>query len=125
MQKQTSTNIGFVIATSNTELNSRRSMTTLSQEANVTKQDQCRSSSDVNDVLVEQATVWDSTNQNHVMEAKDKLQIWPLDEYNTILLNEVHPVNYNNNNNTTEQKPHVTYKDRYIVMFCVFVCVDY
>ena len=50
---------------------------------------------------------WDPNNLRHVEKAKRELNIWPLDEYNTKLLNEVHPIQYttvmrnNNNKNTT------------------------
>ena len=50
-------------------------------------------------------TTWDPNNAQHVETAKRDLNIWPLDQYNTILLNEVHPIHYttthtsDNNNN--------------------------
>jgi hypothetical protein len=37
---------------------------------------------------------WDPNNPQHVEKAKQELNIWPLDEYNTKLLNEVHPIHY-------------------------------
>lgn len=37
---------------------------------------------------------WVPGNRDQEREAKEKLEIWPLDEHNAALLNEVHPYNY-------------------------------
>lgn len=37
---------------------------------------------------------WTPGNRDQEQEAREKLEIWPLDEYNAALLNEVHPYNY-------------------------------
>lgn len=57
-------------------------------------------------------TTWDPNNAQHVETAKRDLNIWPLDQYNTILLNEVHPIHYttthtsdNNNNHDDDDRP--------------------
>jgi hypothetical protein len=47
------------------------------------------------------SNVWDSNNPQHIEKAKQELKIWPLDEYNTILLNEVHPIQYTTVTTTT------------------------
>jgi len=47
---------------------------------------------------------WKVEDIDQGKEAKSKLDIWPLDEHNTILLNEVHPRNYQNSS-----EPHDLY----------------
>ena len=47
-----------------------------------------------------QTEEWDPNNMDHVEKAKKELLIWPLDEYNTKLLNEVHPFNLHSITNT-------------------------
>ena len=37
---------------------------------------------------------WKANDPEQAVEAQTTLQIWPLDEYNAALLNEVHPRNY-------------------------------
>jgi len=37
---------------------------------------------------------WKPDNPEHVQDARSKLSVWPLDEYNAVLLNEVHPRDY-------------------------------
>ena len=54
------------------------------------------------------STEWDPNNIAHVEKAKKELHIWPLDEYNTILLNEVHPMNYTTTSNSTSTKMYET-----------------
>ena len=39
---------------------------------------------------------WSIGNKNDVDTVKSKLHMWPLDEYNIKLLNEVHPKNWSN-----------------------------
>lgn len=48
---------------------------------------------------------WSPQDPQHVEEAREKLKVWPLDEYNAILLNEVHPRNYSQ----STDKPHDVY----------------
>ena len=40
---------------------------------------------------------WSIQNSNDIQTSKSKLHVWPLDEYNVKLLNEVHPKNWSNN----------------------------
>ena len=51
------------------------------------------------------AGAWIPGNIEQEREAKEKLEIWPLDEYNAALLNEVHPYNYIQSTET----PHAIY----------------
>ena len=37
---------------------------------------------------------WTANDPEQTKQAKDSLDVWPLDEYNAVLLNEVHPLNY-------------------------------
>ena len=37
---------------------------------------------------------WTTSNPDQAKQARDQLNIWPLDEFNALLLNEVHPVDY-------------------------------
>ena len=48
---------------------------------------------------------WEPDNPIHAKDARDKLNVWPLDEYNAVLLNEVHPRDYT----TSTDKPHEIY----------------
>jgi len=48
---------------------------------------------------------WSPDNPTHVQDAKRKLGIAPLDEYNAILLNEVHPLGYT----ASTDQPHEVY----------------
>jgi hypothetical protein len=41
---------------------------------------------------------WSTESPNDIKTIKSKLHIWPLDEYNVKLLNEVHPKNWSNEN---------------------------
>ncbi len=43
---------------------------------------------------------WSIQNESDIKNVKEKLHIWPLDEYNIKLLNEVHPKNWSNNKKT-------------------------
>lgn len=45
---------------------------------------------------------WTPNDPEQVREAKEKLEVWPLDEYNAALLNEVHPRGYEKSS-----EPHV------------------
>jgi len=40
------------------------------------------------------STPWSTADPDHVRDAKKRLQVWPLDEYNAHLLDEVHPRDY-------------------------------
>lgn len=51
------------------------------------------------------ATSWIPGNPEQEREAKEKLNIWPLDEYNANLLNQVHPYQYIQSTET----PHEVY----------------
>ena len=48
---------------------------------------------------------WEPKNPDHVEDARSKLNVWPLDEYNAVLLDEVHPRDYL----TSAEKPHEIY----------------
>lgn len=48
---------------------------------------------------------WKSEDPQHVQDAQTKLEVWPLDEYNIQLLNEVHPRDYKASTTT----PHEIY----------------
>jgi len=50
---------------------------------------------------------WTVGNDEHAAEAKNKLHIWPLDEYNAATLNEVHPRGYKGP--LSDGKPHDEY----------------
>ena len=60
-------------------------------------------STTTDDLMVEpqQCEPWDSQNPQHIIKAQEELRIWPLDEYNIQLLNEVHPIHYTMNSNET------------------------
>lgn len=47
---------------------------------------------------------WISGDPEQELEARTKLRVWPLDEYNALLLNEVHPQGYEKSN-----EPHEVY----------------
>lgn len=47
-----------------------------------------------NDDVDATATFWQANNPKQAVEAQSQLQIWPLDEHNAALLNEVHPRDY-------------------------------
>ena len=49
-------------------------------------------------------TTWTAHDPQQTQQAKEQLRIWPLDEYNAELLNQVHPINY-----VSKQKPHEVY----------------
>ena len=51
------------------------------------------------------SSLWEPDNPDHVEDARAKLNVWPLDEYNAVLLNEVHPRDYA----TSTDKPHEIY----------------
>jgi len=48
-----------------------------------------------------------SWSKDDVQKAKDQLKVWPLDEYNTKLLNEVHPKSWNNKDRNLEEEEQV------------------
>lgn len=48
--------------------------------------------------------LWKDGDDEQAKEAKAKLRVWPLDEYNVALLNEVHPLDY-----TNSDEPHEVY----------------
>lgn len=48
--------------------------------------------------------VWTAADEAQAKEARAKLDVWPLDEYNADLLNQVHPIDYE-----TSEAPHETY----------------
>jgi hypothetical protein len=49
------------------------------------------------------AVAWSPDDPQHNVEAREALQVWPLDAYNAALLNEVHPRHY------SFPKPHVRF----------------
>jgi len=49
---------------------------------------------------------WTASDPDHVDDAKKQLQVWPLDEYNAHLLDEVHPRQYDD---ASEEGPHDVY----------------
>lgn len=53
---------------------------------------------------------WTASNPDQAKEARDKLDIWPLDEYNALLLNEVHPIDYD-----IKAAPHVDVYDLVVI----------
>lgn len=55
--------------------------------------------------LIRMSSSWKPDDPAHVQDAKSKLDIWPLDEYNVKLLNEVHPRDYL----SSTEKPHEVY----------------
>lgn len=48
---------------------------------------------------------WQAGNADQAKEAKSELEIWPLDDYNAVLLNEVHPRGYQ----SSSGQPHELY----------------
>ena len=50
-------------------------------------------------------TPWTAGNADHAKDAATRLDVWPLDEYNAALLNQVHPRNYGQSTDT----PHAMY----------------
>ena len=53
---------------------------------------------------------WTPGNTEQEKEAREKLDIWPLDDYNAALLNEVHPRGYEESKEKSDQfKPHEIY----------------
>lgn len=51
------------------------------------------------------STPWTAGDAAHAKEAATRLEVWPLDEYNAALLNQVHPRNYGQSTDT----PHDVY----------------
>lgn len=49
-------------------------------------------------------TAWTPADEAQAKEARSKLDVWPLDEYNALLLNQVHPIDYE-----TTETPHDVY----------------
>jgi hypothetical protein len=49
--------------------------------------------------------VWTPSDPEQLEQAKERLEVWPLDEYNAKLLNEVHPLGYTQ----SSPKPHEVY----------------
>ena len=45
-------------------------------------------------VSTEETAPWTAGDAGHAAEAKEKLEVWPLDSLNAALLNEVHPRGY-------------------------------
>ena len=39
-------------------------------------------------------SLWTPADESQAKEARSKLDVWPLDEYNALLLNQVHPIDY-------------------------------
>ena len=48
--------------------------------------------------------LWTAADEAQAKEARSKLDVWPLDEYNAVLLNQVHPLDYE-----TTEPPHEIY----------------
>ena len=51
------------------------------------------------------ATPWTANDKEQAKQAKETLAVWPLDDSNAVLLNEVHPRNYI----SSTDKPHEVY----------------
>jgi pyruvate/2-oxoglutarate dehydrogenase complex dihydrolipoamide dehydrogenase (E3) component len=49
------------------------------------------SSINTNKMKTSPSSTWDPKSESHIQDAKQRLHIWPLDEANTSLLNQVHP----------------------------------
>lgn len=47
---------------------------------------------------------WIALDREQAVQAKERLEVWPLDEYNAKLLNEVHPIGY-----VQSDEPHEEY----------------
>lgn len=39
-------------------------------------------------------SIWTAADEEQAKEARSKLELWPLDEYNAALLNQVHPIDF-------------------------------
>jgi len=50
---------------------------------------------------------WTPNDPEQALEARQKLQTWPLDEHNAALLNEVHPRGYDTSLSDSDTPPHV------------------
>lgn len=48
---------------------------------------------------------WTPLDPDQIEQAKERLEVWPLDEYNAKLLNEVHPLGYQQ----SSPQPHEVY----------------
>ena len=57
---------------------------------------------DVADTTTHAGTSWNANDPEQAREAQTQLKIWPLDEHNAALLNQVHPRDYQ-----TSSDPHV------------------
>ena len=57
-------------------------------------------------IRMSSSTEWVLGNDDQAKEAKEELEIWPLDEHNVKLLNEVHPRNFVT---SMEDAPHPEY----------------
>ena len=69
---------------------------------------------------------WTPLDPDQIEEAKERLEVWPLDEYNAKLLNEVHPLGYQR----SSDQPHEVYdligtfvSVRQMTIACLYVCV--
>jgi hypothetical protein len=51
------------------------------------------------------SVAWTPSDPEQLEQAKERLEVWPLDEYNAKLLNEVHPLGYTQ----SSPKPHEVY----------------
>mmetsp|Transcript_27011 Transcript_27011/g.48838 ORF Transcript_27011/g.48838 Transcript_27011/m.48838 type:complete len:143 (-) Transcript_27011:576-1004(-) len=51
-----------------------------------------------------QKSTWTAADEAQAKEARSKLQVWPLDEYNAALLNQVHPIDFE-----SSEPPHEIY----------------
>lgn len=49
-------------------------------------------------------SVWKAADEDQAKEARSKLDVWPLDEYNAALLNQVHPIDFE-----SPETPHKVY----------------
>jgi len=56
------------------------------------------------DMTPKPKSVWTAADEKQAKEARSKLDVWPLDEYNAVLLNQVHPIDYE-----SSQPPHEIY----------------
>ena len=73
---------------------------------------------------------WTPNDPEQALEAKQKLQTWPLDEHNAALLNEVHPRGYDTSLSDSDTPPHVRFllvskilSARIIAFICMHACM--
>ncbi len=55
-------------------------------------------------MIPKQKSTWTASDEAQAKEARSKLQVWPLDEYNAALLNQVHPIDFE-----SSEPPHEIY----------------